>query len=76
MMRYRFNTSERNLKKLLSPILTSWDKEWAHFIACTIRDMKMDYRVPPLACDQDLQCLKMPVLVLARIRIFHFRGIL
>lgn len=74
MLRYKMRPNEANLRKLLAPILTTWDEDWAGFIGCTINDMKMDPRIPPLATDSDLQQLTMPLLVLAADQDISFPG--
>lgn len=74
MIRYKIRPSSNNLKKLLSPILSTWDEDWAGMIDCTLRDMKMDLRIPPLASDQDLKLLTMPTLVLAAEHDISFPG--
>jgi len=74
MMRYRIRPTKDNLKKLLSPILTTWDDGWAESIAGTIRDMKIDVRIPPLASDEALCKLAMPTLVLAADQDISFPG--
>jgi len=74
MIRYRIQPSEENLQKLLSPILTTWDKNWAGFIAATMKDMKLDVRIPPLASDEELRRLTMPTLVLAADQDISFPG--
>lgn len=74
MVRYKFRPSPSNLKELLSPILTTWDEDWAGMIACTLRDMKMDLRIPPLASKHALKQLTMPTLVLAADNDISFPG--
>ncbi|QDS95080.1 putative carboxylesterase nap [Roseimaritima multifibrata] len=74
MVRYKIRPSSSNLRKLLLPILSTWDDDWAGMIECTLRDMKMDLRIPPLASDQDLEQLTMPTLVLAGENDISFPG--
>ena len=65
MIRWRVRPSEENMKKLLDPILTTWDDGWGGFMADSMNDMKLDPRIPPLATDEELAALTMPTLVLA-----------
>ncbi|WP_391556724.1 alpha/beta fold hydrolase [Rosistilla ulvae] len=64
MLRYSVRRSEPNLKRWLSSLFTTWDDHWAGFTRDAVRDMPFDLRIPPLASDQDLQKLTMPVLAL------------
>ena len=64
MIRYRLRPSEANLRRVLDPLVTTWDPEWTGYIAATLNDMPFDARIPPLASDEALRRLTMPVLVL------------
>lgn len=64
LARYRMRPTEANLKALLEPLLTTWDEEWAAFMADTLRDMRLDPRIPPLATDAELEALEVRTLVL------------
>lgn len=64
LLRYRISGSEVDLRRFLAPILTAWDEEWAAYMADTLRYMRTDLRIPPVASDADLRGLTMPVLVL------------
>lgn len=64
MLRYRLRPSEPNLRRLLEPLLTTWDPDWAEYMGATLRDLRTDLRIPPLATDAELRLLTMPVLVL------------
>lgn len=64
MIRYRLRPSEANLRRVLGPLVTTWDPEWTGYIAATLNDMAFDARIPPLASDEALRRLTMPVLVL------------
>lgn len=74
MIKYRIKPSEANLRNLLNPIVTTWDEDWAGAIACSIQDLKVDSRIPPLATDQELQQLESPTLVLAGDQDISFPG--
>lgn len=64
MMMYRMSPSEKRLRKLVEPLFTTWDDDWAHFFGDAIRDFKLDLRIPPLATDEQLRALTMPMLVI------------
>jgi 2-hydroxy-6-oxonona-2,4-dienedioate hydrolase len=64
LVRYRLRPSEANLKALLKPLFTAWDEDWAAFTADSLRDMRLDPRIPPLATDADLSMLQVRTLVL------------
>lgn len=74
MIRYQVRPSDANLRKLLAPLMSTWDEDWGGFIACTIRDLKMDPRIPPVASDQQLQQLTMPVLAIVGEEDISFPG--
>jgi 2-hydroxy-6-oxonona-2,4-dienedioate hydrolase len=74
MIRYRVWRSERNLRRLLDPLFTTWDPDWAGFTGAAIRDMPFDFRIPPLATDDELRRLTMPVLVLGAAEDISFPG--
>jgi 2-hydroxy-6-oxonona-2,4-dienedioate hydrolase len=74
MLRYRMRPSQANLKELLRPILTTWDDEWAAYMADTLRDMKIDPRIPPLATDGALRTLGVRTLVLGGDEDISFPG--
>jgi 2-hydroxy-6-oxonona-2,4-dienedioate hydrolase len=64
MVMYRLFPSERRLRKLVTPLFSTWDDDWAHFFGDAIRDFKLDLRIPPVATDEQLRALTMPVLVI------------
>ncbi|WP_161604658.1 alpha/beta fold hydrolase [Roseiconus nitratireducens] len=74
MIRYRLWPTESGLRRLLEPIVTTWDEDWCGFIACAMDDMRMDPRIPPLASDEQLKRLSMPTLVLAADQDLSFPG--
>jgi pimeloyl-ACP methyl ester carboxylesterase len=74
LIRYRLWRSERNLRRFLAPLLTTWDDEWAGYMGDTLRDMRMDLRIPPLATDEQLRALSMPVLALGAADDISFPG--
>lgn len=74
IIRWRLRPSEANLRRVLDPLLTTWDTEWTGYVADSLRDMPMDMRIPPLASDQALRRLTMPVLVLGGADDISFPG--
>lgn len=64
MLRYRLNASDANLRALLATLITTWDDDWARFMGESLRDMAFDLRIPPLASDEELRRLAMPLLVI------------
>ncbi|MEM1109154.1 MAG: alpha/beta hydrolase [Planctomycetota bacterium] len=65
LLRYKLRPTENSLRSLLAPIMTTWDHDWANAFACSLNDLKMDTRVPPLASDDELRQLIPPTLVIA-----------
>ncbi len=74
LLRYKVWRSERNLRRLLDPLITTWDADWTGFMGESVRDMPFDLRIPPLASDEDLRKLTMPVMVLGAADDISFPG--
>jgi 2-hydroxy-6-oxonona-2,4-dienedioate hydrolase len=74
LVRYRLWRSERNLRRLLAPLFSTWDADWAGYTGEAVRDMPFDLRIPPLATDEQLRKLTMPVLVLGAAEDISFPG--
>ncbi|MBA2116769.1 alpha/beta fold hydrolase [Bremerella alba] len=74
MIRYQFSPNDANLRRLLSPLVSTWDDDWGNFIGCAIRDLKMDPRIPPIATDEKLKNLPMPVLAIVGEEDISFPG--
>lgn len=74
LMRYRMSGSEKSLRRFLDPLLTSWDDHWTAYMGATLRDMRTDLRIPPLATDEELRRLTMPLLVLGGEEDISFPG--
>ena len=74
LLRYRIWRSERNLRRLLEPLITTWDPDWAGYTGDAVRDMPFDFRIPPLATDDELRRLVMPLLVLGASDDISFPG--
>ena len=74
LLRYRLWRTDRNLRRLLDPLFTTWDPDWAGYTGDAVRDMPFDLRIPPLATDAELRRLTMPVLVLGAADDISFPG--
>lgn len=74
LLRHRLSPSPRNLRRALDPLLTTWDDDWAGYMGDTLRHMRTDFRIPPLAGDADVARLTMPVLVLGAADDISFPG--
>lgn len=62
---YQFNKSEKNLRKFVDPLLTTWDDDWGHYIGDAFTHFKPDLRIPPLISDQALKDWTTPTIVFA-----------
>jgi len=74
LLAYRLWPSERNLQRLLAPLFTTSDADWFGYTGQAVRDMPFDMRIPPLASDEELRRLTMPVLVLGAADDISFPG--
>jgi 2-hydroxy-6-oxonona-2,4-dienedioate hydrolase len=74
MLRYRLRRTEHNLRRLLEPLFTTWDEDWAAYTGEALFDMPMNLRIPPLATDADLRRLTMPLFVLGAQNDISFPG--
>ncbi len=54
LIRYRVWQSDGSLRRLLDPLFTTWDADWAGYTIDAVRDMPFDFRIPPLGTDQEL----------------------
>jgi 2-hydroxy-6-oxonona-2,4-dienedioate hydrolase len=75
MLRYRVRPSVENLQRLLEPLFTTWDADWAAYLGESMSDMKMDPRIPPLASDEELRALRVRTLVLGGDEDISFPGV-
>jgi pimeloyl-ACP methyl ester carboxylesterase len=74
MLRYKIWPNEKNLRRLLDPLVTTWDETWMSYMADTLADLHFDMRIPPLARDEALRKLTMPTLVLGADQDISFPG--
>lgn len=64
MMMYRMFPSDERLRRFFLALFTTWDDDWAHYIADSMKLMKTDLRVPPLMGPADVAGFDKPVLVI------------
>jgi pimeloyl-ACP methyl ester carboxylesterase len=74
LVMYRLFPSERRKRKFFTPLFTTWDDDWANYTGDAFRDFNLDLRIPPLATDDQLRTLAMPVLVIAAEEDISFPG--
>lgn len=74
MMRYKARPSEKNLKRLVENLITTWDDDWAHYLGDAFNDFRPNLKIPPLASGQELQRLTMPCLVMGAEEDISFPG--
>lgn len=74
LLRYRWRPSEKRLRKFVGQLFTEWDDDWAHYMGDAFLGFNLDLRIPPLATDDELRGLKMPVLVVAGDQDISFPG--
>ena len=74
MIKYKINPSEENLKNVVNFLITNWDEDWGHFLGDSMNDFITPKKIPPLASDEDLKKLAMPVLAIAAEKEISFPG--
>jgi pimeloyl-ACP methyl ester carboxylesterase len=74
MIKYKVNASEENLKKVVNFLITEWDDDWAHFLGDSMNDFITPKTIPPLASEEELQNLTMPVLAITAEKDISFPG--
>ena len=74
MIKYKMNDSEENLKNVTNFLLSEWDDDWGYFLGDSMNDFITPKSIPPLASDEDLQNLTMPVLAIAAEKDISFPG--
>ncbi len=75
MIKYKMNSSEKNLRNLMDFMMTVWDEDWARFLADSMNDFIIPKKIPAVASEEELQNLKMPVLVIAAENDTSFPGV-
>ncbi len=71
---YKLAPTEARLRKFLKPIFTTFDDDWMGYMGDAMRNFVLDWSVPPLAKDDNLRKLQMPLLVIGASEDIHFRG--
>ena len=74
-MLFKMNPSEKNLRTVLSSLITTWDDDWVNYMGDTIQYFNPDLRVPPLAKDEELRKLEIKTLVIGAENDISFPGI-
>lgn len=74
MILYKLNPTEKQLRKLVDPLLTTWDDDWAHYLGDAFNDFVLRRSIPPVASDAELNALSMPSLVMAAEHDISFPG--
>lgn len=65
MIKFKINPSEKNLRKLVMNLITTWDEDWAYFMGDAFNDFKPNMKIPPLATDEELSKISAPLLLIA-----------
>ena len=74
MMMYRMFPSDERLKRFFMALFTTWDDDWARYLADSMKLMKTDLRVPPLFGPSDVASFDKPVLVIGAEQDASFPG--
>lgn len=74
MLLYKLSPTEKRLRKLVDPLLTTWDDHWAHYLGDAFNDFTLRRDIPPTASDAELNALSMPCLVMAAEHDISFPG--
>lgn len=64
MMMYKIRSNEKNLRKMVDNLITTWDEDWANYLGDSFNDFSPNLKIPPLASDDELKKLRMPCLVI------------
>lgn len=75
MIQFKWHPTTSHLQKLVKPLITTWDVEWARYVADSLSDFTLDFRIPPLATDKELNSLPMPCLIMAAENDLSFPGV-
>ena len=74
MVMYKIRSSEKNLRKLVNNLITTWDDDWANYLGDSFNDFTPNLKIPPLASDDELKNLRMPCLVIGAEKDISFPG--
>jgi pimeloyl-ACP methyl ester carboxylesterase len=71
---YKIRPTEKRLRALVDPLLTTWDDDWAHYLGDAFNDFTLRRDIPPVASDDELNALSMPCLIMAAEHDISFPG--
>ena len=74
MVMYKINPSDNNLRKLVNPLITTWDEDWARYLGDSFNDFAANLKIPPLASEEELKNLTMLALVIGAENDISFPG--
>lgn len=74
MMMYKVRSNEKNLRKLVENLITTWDEDWAKYLGDAFNDFIPNLKIPPLASDKELKSLIMPCLIIGAENDISFPG--
>jgi pimeloyl-ACP methyl ester carboxylesterase len=74
MLMYKIRPTEKRLRALVDPLLTTWDDDWAHYLGDAFNDFVLRRDIPPVASDAELNALSVPCLVMAAEHDISFPG--
>jgi pimeloyl-ACP methyl ester carboxylesterase len=74
MVMYKIRPTEKRLRALVDPLLTTWDDDWAHYLGDAFNDFVLRRDIPPVASDAELNALSVPCLVMAAEHDISFPG--
>ncbi|BCM92472.1 putative carboxylesterase nap [Abditibacteriota bacterium] len=74
MAMYRMSSTEKNLRRFLNPLFTTWDDDWANYMGDALKCFNLNLQPPPLATEEKLRPFKAPTLVFGAENDIHFPG--
>lgn len=74
MIMYKLRSNENNLRRLVNNLITTWDEDWANYLGDSFNDFSPDFKIPPLATDEELKKLTMPCLIIGAENDISFPG--
>jgi 2-hydroxy-6-oxonona-2,4-dienedioate hydrolase len=71
---YKMKPTEERLKRLIEPIMTTFDDDWSNFMGDMFLKFNPDMRIPPLLSDAELGSIRTPALVIGADMDISFPG--
>lgn len=71
---YKMKPNEKRLKRLIEPIMTTWDDDWSNFMGDMFQNFNPDIRIPPLLSNTELGGIITPSLVIGAENDISFPG--